>query len=114
MRRDADMRPTLSLVLSLMMSWPTVLLVAVAAGASAPGVAVAADMATGRIQIEYGQPKNPDHQAIYHQLMERQSLEKLKAVFSPFRLPQDVKIRMLGCDGQANAAYKPIDGVPTI
>ena len=95
-------------------AWGVVLLVALASGANAPGLAFAEEMTARRIQIEYAPPKNPDHQALYYQLMERMSLEKLQAVFTPFRLPQNVKIRTLGCDGNANAWYQPVDGVPTV
>ncbi len=74
----------------------------------------ASEMAAGRINIEYVPPKNRDHEALYLQLMERMSLEKIRAIFMPFRLPVDVKIRTIGCDGVANAWYQPVDGVPTI
>ncbi|HLH92304.1 MAG TPA: DUF4344 domain-containing metallopeptidase [Xanthobacteraceae bacterium] len=100
------MRPTRACVAAL--------LVAVAFGASGPGAALADEMSTGRIQIEYVPPKNPDHEALYEQLMERQSLEKISAILKPFRLPQDVKIRTVGCDGVSNAWYQPINGVPTV
>ena len=73
-----------------------------------------AEMKAGRIQVEYVPPKNPDHQALYYQLMERMSLEKISSILSPFRLPLDAKIRTVGCDGEANAWYRPIDDVPTV
>jgi hypothetical protein len=94
--------------------WAAVLLVAVAFGMNGPGAAFAEEMAAGRIHIEYVPPKNPDHEALYNQLMQRTSLEKIQAILMPFRLPVDVKIRTVGCDGEANAWYQPIDGVPTI
>ena len=94
--------------------WGRGLLVAVAFGASGPGAAVAEEMTAGRIQIEYVTPKSFDHETLYYQLMERRSLEKIKAIFTPFRLPRDVKIRTIGCDGEANTSYQPIDGVPTV
>jgi hypothetical protein len=71
-------------------------------------------LSRGRIQIEYVAPKNPLHQQIYLQLQERKSLEKVKAIFTPFRLPLDITIRTAGCDGEANASYRPIDGRPTV
>jgi hypothetical protein len=104
---EAEMRPALP--------WAAVLLVAVACGTNGPGAASAAEkMTAGRIQIEYVPPKNPLHQALYNELMERRSLEKIESIFMPFRLPQDVKIRTVGCDGESNAWYQPIDGVPTV
>jgi hypothetical protein len=87
------------------------LLAAVALSATA---AFAHEMSAGRIQVEYVPPKNPDHEALYYQLMECTSLEKIKTMLMPFRLPRDVRIRTMGCDGEANAWYQPIDGVPTI
>jgi hypothetical protein len=87
------------------------LLVAIALG----GRAVSAEeMSAGRIQIEYVAPKNPVHQDLYYALMERMSLEKTKAILAPFRLPRDVKIRTMGCDGDANAWYQPVNGEPTV
>jgi hypothetical protein len=75
--------------------------------------AFAGQMAAGRIHIEYVAPKIADHQALFAQLKERRSLEKLQAIFTPFRLPRDVTIRTIGC-GESNAYYQPIDGRPTI
>ena len=39
---------------------------------------------------------------------------RARTILMPFRLPLDVKIRTMGCDGEANAWYQPVDGVPTI
>ena len=100
------MRPALACVAAL--------LVAGAFGTNGRGAALAEEMSSGRIHIEYVPPKNPAHEALYNQLMERQSLEKISAIFMPFRLPRDVKIRTIGCDGVSNAWYVPIDGVPTV
>jgi hypothetical protein len=89
------------------------LFVAAALVANGAVPAVAEEMAPGRIKIEYVPPTNPDQEALYLQLMERMSLEKIKDIFMPFRLPQDIKIRTMGC-GESNAWYQPVDGVPTI
>jgi hypothetical protein len=105
-RREVDMRPVLA--------WVAAVVVAVAFGTNGPAPAFAEEMKTGRIQIEYVPPKNPDHEALYMQLMERMSLEKISTLFTAFRLPQDIKIRTVGCDGVSNAWYRPVDGVPTI
>ena len=97
------------------LQWVAVLLVAAAFGVSSAGAAFAEEkMTAGRILIEYVPPKNPEHEQLYLQLMERTSLEKIQAIFMPFRLPMDVKIRTVGCDGVSNAWYQPIDGVPTV
>jgi hypothetical protein len=90
------------------------LLVAAAFVGKGGGPALAEEaMTSGRIQIEYVPPTNPDHQALYYQLMERMSLEKIRAILMPFRLPRDVKIRTIGC-GVSNAWYQPINGMPTV
>jgi len=90
------------------------LLVAVACGPISSAAAHADEMTPGRIHIEYVAPKNPDHQELFAQLKERRALEQIKAVFMPFRLPLDVTIRTIGCDGVSNAWYQPVDGRPTI
>ena len=59
-----------------------------------------------RILIEYVPPKNPDHQKIYDDLKQHQVLEKLQEIFSPFKLPIDVTLKTVGCDGVDNAWYQ--------
>jgi putative metallopeptidase DUF4344 len=58
-----------------------------------------------RIRTEYVQPENPAHQQLYEALQKRQVLEKLKEIFGPFRLPTDLTIKTMGCNGQSNAWY---------
>jgi hypothetical protein len=65
----------------------------------------AQDAETNRIQIEYFEPKNPAYKPTMDLLKERRTLEKLKEVFSPFRLPIDLTLRTGDCDGVANAWY---------
>src|SRR5262249_10598879 len=89
-------------------------IVAVAFGNDGSAAEISERMHPGRIQIEYGAPQNPDHRALYLQLRERGSLERVQAIFMPFRLPADVTIRTIGCDGVSNAWYLPVDGRPTI
>ncbi len=85
---------------------------AVGAGGLAP--AFADEMAAGRIRIEYSEPTNPDHQILLAQLKARRALEDLQAIFMPFRLPRDVTLRTVGCNGVANAWYQVVDGQPTV
>src|SRR5690349_326878 len=59
-----------------------------------------------RILIEYVPPKNPDHQKIYETLKGHEVLEKLQQIFSPFKLPIDVTLKTVGCDGVDNAWYQ--------
>jgi hypothetical protein len=74
------------------------------AGLAAP--ADADEARPNRILIEYVPPKNPDHQKLYETLKQRQVLEKLQEVFSPFKLPIDVTLKTVGCDGVDNAWYQ--------
>jgi len=100
------MRPSLALSLRLFA------LVASATCGLAP--AMAGEMATGRIQIEYVPPQNPKHQAIYALLKERRVLEKVQETFGAFELPRDVTVRTTGCDGVSNCWFQEIDGRPTV
>jgi hypothetical protein len=75
------------------------------AGAPPVPPAAAEEPQKGPIFIEYEPPKNPEHQAIYERVKERHLLETFKALLSPFRLPVDLKIKTLGCDGVANAYF---------
>ena len=59
-----------------------------------------------RILIEYVPPKNPAHQKIYETLKGHEVLEKLQQIFSPFKLPIDVTLKTVGCDGVDNAWYQ--------
>jgi hypothetical protein len=61
---------------------------------------------SGRVKIEYVVPKDPALQSLYHLLRERRGLERLQRLFSPFRLPTDLTIQTLECDGIANAWYE--------
>jgi hypothetical protein len=76
-----------------------------------PRATMAAEAQTNRMTVEYVPPTNPAHQALYQRLMDRRVLEKLQEVFSPFRLPVELKLRTVGCDGVSNAWYqKPARG----
>src|SRR5262245_28877132 len=71
-----------------------------------PTTTIAAEAQTNRMTVEYVPPTNPAHQALYQRLMERRVLEKMQEVFSPFRLPAELKLRTVGCDGVSNAWYQ--------
>ena len=42
---------------------------------------------------------------LYELLKEKRALEKLQEIFSPFRLPVELTLRTVGCDGVSNAWY---------
>ena len=67
--------------------------------ASAQVPILAAEVQTNRMRVEYVPPTNPAHQALYELLKEKRALEKLQEIFSPFRLPVELTLRTVGCDG---------------
>jgi hypothetical protein len=67
------------------------------------GAAVAPQQ--GQIFIAYETPKNPEHQKIYERIKDLRTLENFKELLSPFRLPVDLEISTVGCDGVANAFF---------
>jgi hypothetical protein len=76
---------------------------------------VTADSSTpDRVRIEYGPPKNPEHQKLYDLLKERRALERAKQILSPIRLPVDLTIRAQGCDGVVNAWYEREKSQPKV
>lgn len=73
---------------------------------SISGALASADAQPNRIRIEYVPPTNPEHQRLYDMVKERRVLEKLQEIYSPFRLPFDLTLRTVGCDGVSNAWYQ--------
>jgi hypothetical protein len=70
------------------------------------GTSPIANAQPSRVHVEYAPPSNPAHQALYEFLQQRRALEKVQEIFSPFRLPIDLTLKTLGCDGVANAYYQ--------
>lgn len=77
-----------------------------AASLWAPGASAAADAQPNRIRIEYVPPKSPEHQRIYEIVKEHRTLEKLQEIYGAFRIPMDLTLRTVGCDGATNAGYQ--------
>jgi len=67
-----------------------------------------------RIRIEYLPAKNPDQQNVYDTVKARNALEHVQKLFSPFRLPVELTVKTLGCDGVANAWYEREESRPTV
>ena len=65
----------------------------------------AAEAKINRILVEYVPPTNANHELLYQLLKDKRSLERLQEIFSPFRLPIDLTLRTIGCDGVSNAWY---------
>src|SRR5271166_3225655 len=83
-----------------------VALVCVAAFISGGIAPARADDQPNRIIVEYVPPQDPAHQSMYDWLREHHVLERSKELFSPFRLPTDLVLRLQGCDGKVNAWFR--------
>jgi len=59
----------------------------------------------GPIHIEYEEPKDASLKGIYNMVKERRALEHFRELLSPFRLPEDLYIKAVGCDGVPNAYF---------
>ena len=64
-----------------------------------------ATLMTNRFDIEYVEPKNPAHRAIYESLRQENILEKVQALLAPVKLPIRITLKLEGCDGVANATF---------
>jgi len=67
-----------------------------------------------RVRIEYLPPKNPEHQQLYDMLKAHAALETAQKLFSPIRLPVELTIKTVGCDGMVNAWYAVEESRPTL
>jgi hypothetical protein len=68
----------------------------------------------GRIQVVYEEPKDPELKGIRQTVMARGGLEMFRELLTPFRLPEDVYIRAVSCDGVPNAYFFRENDIPTI
>ena len=97
------------------MAWMTLralaLALALSAATSADAKAVKGAQAD-RVDIEYVAPKSPEHQPVLELIKEHRTLEKIKQLLSPLRLPRRLLINTEGCDGVSNAHYD--DGAVTV
>ncbi len=76
--------------------------------------AAAALEGLGRIHIEYVPPKKPANQKTYEAVRSRRVLERLEEIFRPFRLPEDLYIKTLDCDGKPNTYFDREEDRPTV
>jgi hypothetical protein len=68
----------------------------------------------GKIRIVYEEPKDSALEGVREQIMARHGLERFRDLLSPFRLPEDVYIRAVSCDGVPNAYFFRENELPTI
>jgi hypothetical protein len=59
----------------------------------------------GPIHIAYEEPKDPGLKETYETVKEKRGLEMFRELLSPFRLPEDLYIKAVGCDGVPNAYF---------
>jgi hypothetical protein len=90
--------------------------------AAAPMSAAAAPMSPaaapitdkGPIHIEYQEPKNPALKPVRERVMQNRGLETYRELLSPFRMPEDLYIKAVDCDGVPNAYFFRENDVATI
>ncbi len=70
--------------------------------------------AEGRIHIDYEEPKNPALKEIYDLAKARHGLEMFRDLLSPFRLPEDLYVKTVECNGIPNAYFSRENDIPTI
>jgi hypothetical protein len=81
-------------------------IVVVCAVFAAAAMSTVGTAAPAPIRVEYVPPTNPAHQPVYELLQQRRTLEKVAEIFSPFRLPIELTLKTVGCEGVANAYYQ--------
>jgi len=65
-----------------------------------------------RIIIQYVEPTNPAHKALYEVAKDKQVLERVRELLVPVRWPRTLQLVLKGCDGESNAFYE--DAVVTV
>ena len=68
----------------------------------------------GAIKIAYDIPKDAKLKRTYDMVRERNSLELMQEIFSPFKLPEDIHIKTTECNGVPNAYFSRENDVATI
>jgi Putative metallopeptidase len=66
-----------------------------------------------RISIAYSPPDNAQYQDVYELLRQRNALEKIKEILSPFRLQEQLAIETAAC-GAVNSYYQRKNFKPTV
>jgi hypothetical protein len=68
----------------------------------------------GPIHVQYEDAKDPNLKEIYDLVKAKRGLETFREFLTPFRLPEDLYIKALGCNGVANSYFFRENNVPTI
>jgi hypothetical protein len=59
-----------------------------------------------RIVVEYRPAETAQHRQIESSLREKQVLERMARILGPVKLPRQLTLRTMSCDGHANARYE--------
>jgi hypothetical protein len=81
---------------------------------AAPAVRAVAQEPRGSIIVSYEAPKSSAVQQAYEMATGARGLEMMQVIFSPFRLPEDLYMKAVNCDGVPNAYFFREDDKPTI
>ena len=97
------------------LSWIAAAVAAIAAGALTVPAARSQDQSyPGSIQIEYEAPKDPAIKDAYDMAKGAKGLEMMQVIFGAFRLPENLYMKAVNCDGIPNAYFFREDDRPTI
>ena len=66
-----------------------------------------------RVSVTYVAPRSVDFQKLYDLLKDRRALEKIQEILSPFRLPEELTVKLTEC-GAVNAFYRRESSKPTV
>jgi hypothetical protein len=83
-------------------------------GQEQPGQEKPGQEKRGSIIISYETPKDGTVQSAYDMATGARGLEMMQVIFSPFRLPEDLYMKAVNCNGVPNAYFFRIDDKPTI
>src|SRR5215218_4922292 len=59
-----------------------------------------------RIIIQYVEPTDPAHKALYEVAKDKQVLERVRELLVTVRWPRTLQLVFKGCDGESNAFYE--------
>jgi hypothetical protein len=59
-----------------------------------------------RISVQYVEPTDPAHRALYELAKDKQVLERVRELLVPVRWPRTLQMVLTGCDGESNAWYE--------
>ena len=59
-----------------------------------------------RIVVQYVEPTDPAHKALYEVAKDNQVLERVRELLVPIRWPRTLQLVLKGCDGESNAFYE--------